>query len=128
MYNEKGLEITEQQEAFLDAYFGEAKGATKAAAEIAGVNPKTASKWLRKDLREHVLKRAEEELATKVGTALSVIDDAMDQDKSNIPGLNNRFSAAKEVLDRIGMIKKDKITVDVTKGGIILLPVKDGNA
>jgi len=42
-----------------------------------------------------------------------------------IPGVQNKLAAAKEVLDRAGVVKIDKQQVEhEVKGGLFLLPVK----
>jgi len=94
-------ELTEQQENFLTALFGEAHGSPKKAGEIAGY-------------------------ALNSAKAVKGLVDALDED-GKTPGVNIRMEAAKQILDRVGLVKKDKI--DITgqvAHGIFILPAKDG--
>ena len=55
-------ELTEQQQKFIDALFGEAHGSPKKAGEIAGYSPFSYSKVV-KSLKDEILERAEYSLA-----------------------------------------------------------------
>ena len=51
--------------------------------------------------------------------------DALDED-GKTPGVNIRMEAAKQILDRIGLVKKDKIDINAQVAhGIFILPPKD---
>ena len=54
--------LTEQQEKFLNALFGEAQGNPKRAGEIAGYSATSYPKVL-KSLKEEIIERAEQQLA-----------------------------------------------------------------
>jgi|TARA_R110000787_G_scaffold22132_1_gene64609 hypothetical protein len=118
-------ELTEQQENFLTALFGEAHGSPKKAGEIAGYAPSSYPKVI-KALKEEILERAEYSLALNSAKAVKGLVDALDED-GKTPGVNIRMEAAKQILDRVGLVKKDKI--DITgqvAHGIFILPAKDG--
>lgn len=118
-------ELTEKQQAFLDLLFNEAGGDTKLAAEMAGYNPYAWSKVVA-SLREEILERAEYHLALKAAKAVNTIGNAMDRDESVTPGINTRVAAAKEVLDRVGLAKKDRLQIENTGGNaIFILPAKN---
>ena len=118
-------ELTEQQQEFLTALFGEAEGSPKKAGEIAGYAPSSYPKVI-KALKEEILERAEYSLALNSAKAVKGLVDALDED-GKTPGVNIRMEAAKQILDRVGLVKKDKI--DITgqvAHGIFILPAKDG--
>ncbi len=118
-------ELTEQQQEFLTALFGEAEGSSKKAGEIAGYAPSSYPKVI-KALKEEILERAEYSLALNSAKAVKGLVDALDED-GKTPGVNIRMEAAKQILDRVGLVKKDKI--DITgqvAHGIFILPAKDG--
>ena len=118
-------ELTEQQQTFLTALFGEAEGSPKKAGEIAGYAQNSYPKVV-KALKEEILERAEYSLALNSAKAVKGLVDALDEDWKT-PGVNIRMEAAKQILDRVGLVKKDKI--DITgqvAHGIFILPAKDG--
>jgi hypothetical protein len=93
-------ELTEQQQSFINALFGEAQGNPKKAGEIAG-------------------------LALNSAKAVKGLVDALDED-GKTPGVNIRMEAAKQILDRVGLVKKDKIDINAQVAhGIFILPPKD---
>ena len=105
--------------------FGEALGNPKKAGEIAGYAPSSYPKVV-KALKEEILERAEYSLALNSAKAVKGLVDALDED-GKTPGVNIRMEAAKQILDRVGLVKKDKI--DITgqvAHGIFILPAKDG--
>lgn len=114
-------ELTEKQQAFINALFGEAKGVIAEAGRLSDVAEPYA---MHRHLRDVILDMVEHRLALNAPKAVGVIEDAMDEVASQVPGLPNRLSAAKEVLDRVGITKKDKVQVDINQGGVILLPAK----
>ena len=118
-------ELTEQQQKFIDALFGEANGSPKKAGEIAGYSPFSYSKVV-KSLKDEILERAEYSLAFNSAKAVKGLVNALDDDGTT-PGANIRMEAAKQILDRTGLVKKEKI--DITgkvAHGIFILPPKDG--
>ena len=53
---------------------------------------------------------------------------ALDEDGST-PGVNIRMEAAKQILDRVGVSKKERIDMNVKQAtGIFILPPKNGTA
>lgn len=122
---DKTKELTEMQEKFLDALFGEAKGNPKIAGEIAGYSDHSYPKVLR-NLKSQVVERAENYLAVHSAKAATKMVDMLDEDGTT-PHANIRMEAAKQILDRIGIVKKDQLDVNMkAMHGIFILPAKDG--
>ena len=118
-------ELTEQQQKFIDALFGEANGSPKRAGEIAGYSPFSYSKVV-KSLKDEILERAEYSLAFNSAKAVKGLVNALDDDGTT-PGANIRMEAAKQILDRTGLVKKEKIDITAKMAhGIFILPPKDG--
>ena len=120
--NKKELALTEKQETFLTALFGEAKGNPRAAGDIAGYadyhQPLRA-------LKEEIITRAEEQLAAFAPRASMGMINALDEDGS-LPGANIRMEAAKQILDRVGLAKREKIDINTkVEHGVFILPAKD---
>ena len=118
-------ELSTQQKTFINFLFGEAEGNPKKAGELAGYAPSSYPKVV-KSLKDEILERAEYSLALNSAKAVKGLVDALDED-GKTPGVNIRMEAAKQILDRVGLVKKDKI--DITgqvAHGIFILPAKDG--
>ena len=117
-------ELTEKQKVFLSALFGEANGEPRAAAEIAGYAPTSYPKVVQ-GLKDQIIERAETVLAAHSPKAALSIANAIDDDGS-IPGASIRMEAAKQVLDRVGLVKKEKIDINAKVAhGIFVLPAKE---
>ena len=117
-------ELTEKQKIFLSALFGEANGEPRAAAEIAGYAPTSYPKVVQ-GLKDQIIERAETVLAAHSPKAALSIANAIDDDGS-IPGASIRMEAAKQILDRVGLVKKEKIDINAKVAhGIFILPAKE---
>ena len=104
----KSVDLTDKQKDFLDALFGEANGDPKIAGEIAGYSHYTVPL---KALKEEIIDRAEQVLAAFAPKASMQVINTMSMEESTTPGANVRLEAAKQVLDRIGLLK-EKIDVN----------------
>jgi len=119
----KSVDLTDKQKDFLDALFGEANGDPKIAGEIAGYSHYTIPL---KALKEEIIDRAEQVLAAFAPKASMQMINTMGLEESTTPGANVRLEAAKQVLDRIGLVKKEKIDVNAKVAhGIFILPPKN---
>jgi coenzyme F420-reducing hydrogenase delta subunit len=121
----KKIELSDQQKKFLTVLFGEAQGNAKQAAEIAGYSELYYPELV-KNLKEEIINRAEEILAAHSPKAALGMINALDEDGST-PGVNIRMEAAKQILDRVGVSKKERIDMNIKQAtGIFILPPKDG--
>jgi hypothetical protein len=115
--------LTEQQENFLHALSGEAKGNITKALEIAGYSP-TSKSHVIDSLKEEIIEVANKILATSAPRASQKIVEILDSDDP-IPQVSAKLQAAQTLLDRVGIAKRDKLDVTHTAaGGIFLLPEK----
>ena len=116
--------MTNTQEKFLDVLFGEAKGNLKKAGELAGYSEHSYPKVVR-NLKQEIISRAENYLATHSAKAATKMVDMLDEDGTT-PHANIRLEAAKQILDRIGIVRKDQIDINMKSlHGIFILPAKD---
>ena len=116
--------LTDTQEKFLDVLFGEAKGNLKKAGELAGYSEHSYPKVVR-NLKQEIISRAENYLATHSAKAATKMVDMLDEDGTT-PHANIRLEAAKQILDRIGIAKKDQLDINMKAlHGIFILPAKD---
>jgi len=117
-------ELTSQQKIFIDSLFGAAKGNPKKAGELAGYAPSSYPKVI-KALKDEIIERAEYSLALHSAKAVKGLVDALDED-GKTPGVNIRMEAAKQILDRVGLVKKEKIDINAQVAhGIFILPAKN---
>ena len=116
--------LTDTQEKFLDALFGEARGNPKRAGELAGYSEHSYPKALR-SLKSEIVARAENYLATHSAKAATKMVDMLDEDGTT-PHASIRMEAAKQILDRIGIVKKDQIDINMkAMHGLFILPPKE---
>lgn len=117
--------LTDKQEAFLDALMSEARGNIRAAMDIAGYSKSTKSSEVVGPLKDEIVERASMMLALNAPKAAFGIVDVLD-DPSAL-GARNAISAAREVLDRSGIVKKEQVEVTTNTGGLFVLPPKTGD-
>jgi len=116
--------LTDTQEKFLDALFGEAQGNPKKAGELAGYSDHSYPKVLR-NLKQEIVSRAENYLAVHSAKAATKMVNMLDEDGTT-PHANIRLEAAKQILDRIGIVKKDQLDINMKAvHGIFILPAKE---
>jgi len=113
---------TEKQLAILEAMEGEAKGNINQAIKIAGYG-NVSHRDVVPYLQDELIAIAEYILAYNGAKAafgmVGVLDDP------TALGAKNSVAAAKEVLDRIGIVKKEKLEVSTDEGsGLFILPAK----
>jgi len=118
-------ELTDKQAAFLEALLGEARGNIRLAMDMAGYSKSTKTTEVVGPLKEEITERAGMMLAMNAPKAAFGIVDVLD-DPSAL-GARNAISAAREVLDRTGLVKKEQVEVSGNAGGIFILPPKTAN-
>lgn len=116
-------QLSEQHQKFIDLLF-ENRGNVSKAAEEAGFAP-TYGYTLMKMLREYIIEVAETVLAINAPRAAMTLVDGIDTDKP-APTNPQRIDCAKQILDRVGIVKKDQMQLDIgEKVGIFILPAKN---
>ena len=115
-------EYTEKQQAFLDALMGEARGNIRKAMDIAGYSKGTKASEVTIPLKEEIIEQASMMLAMNAPKAahglIGVLDDP------TALGARNAINAAREGVDRTGLVKKEKVEVTNNGGGMFILPPK----
>jgi len=117
---------TEKQLTFLDALMGEAGGNIRKAMDIAGYSKTTKSGEVVKNLREEIIERASLMLAMNAPKAAFGIIGVLDDPSAM--GARNSISAAREILDRTGLVKKEQVEVTSQGGGVFILQQKTEDA
>ncbi len=116
--------LTDMQEKFLDVLFGEAQGNPREAAKLAGYSEHSYPKVVR-NLKREITELAENHLSTHSAKAATRLTNLMDEDGTT-PHASIRLAAANSVLDRVGIVKKDQLDINMKAlHGIFILPPKD---
>ena len=115
--------LTEKQQKFLDMLFTEeCKGNPVAAMKAAGYAPSTSSTQVTGPLQEHIAELTKKFIAASGSKAAWAMAEVM----GNPTDLGNKekIVAAKDLLDRAGFVKTDKVEVKAANP-LFILPEKD---
>ena len=115
-------DYTEKQIAFLEALAGEAKGNMRKAMDIAGYSKATHFKEVINPLHDELVAVANSVLATHSVQAAFGLTGVLDDPTAL--GAKNAVTAATQILDRVGIVKKEKVEVSSDTGGLFILPPK----
>ena len=115
-------QYTEKQNAFLEALVGEARGDIRSAMRSAGYSDSTKVHEVVNPLRDEIVERASMMLAMNAPRATFSMIDVLHDPAAM--GARNSVAAAREILDRSGLVKKEQIEVMGPEGGIFILPPK----
>ena len=116
--------LTEKQQKLLAVLFDEAGGDINVAKRIAGYSDATSSTEIINSLKEEILDATSAYMARNAPKAAMAMVGAL-----YVPaelGIRDKMSAAKDLLDRAGLGKVDKIDVGSSSGGVFILPSKEG--
>jgi len=123
-YLKPDKEYTEKQLAFLEALAGGSLGNISAAMREAGYAPSTHQKEVINPLQDEMIALANTVLATNSVKAAFGLTGVLDDPTAL--GAKNAVAAATQVLDRVGIVKKEKVEVSSDQGGLFILPPKKG--
>ena len=121
-YLKKDKEYTEKQLAFLEALGTTAQGNIRHAMREAGYAETTHQKELVGPLQDEMVDLANMILATHSAQAAFGLVGVLDEPTAM--GAKNAIAAATQVLDRVGVVKKEKVEVTTDTGGLFILPPK----
>ena len=113
--------LTEKQQLFLDVLFEEARGDFVKAKKLAGYSDATTTTEIVKGLKEEILEATQMYMAQNAPKAAMAMTGAL-YDPTEL-GIRDKMSAAKELLDRVGLVKTEKMQVEAS-GGVMLMPPK----
>jgi len=114
-------QLTEQQQKFLDVLFDEAGGSIVQAKKLAGYSDTTSTTHIVNSLKEEILDATQTYMSRNAPRAAVAMVGAL-IDPTEL-GIRDKMQAAKELLDRTGLVKTEKMQVE-TKGGVMLMPPK----
>ena len=114
-------QLTAKQQVFLNVLFDEAAGNVTLAKKIAGYSDSTSTSEIVKGLKEEILEATQLYMARNAPQAAVAMAGAL-MDPTEL-GIRDKMSAAKELLDRTGLVKTEKMQVEAS-GGVMLMPPK----
>jgi len=114
-------ELTEQQQKFLAVLFDEAGGDVLTAKKLAGYSDTTSTTQVVSSLKEEIIDATHMFMSRNAPKAAMAMVGAL-YDPTEL-GIRDKMAAAKELLDRTGLVKTEKMQVE-TKGGVMLMPPK----
>lgn len=113
--------LSEREEYFLDVLFDKHRGNIRAAMDDAGYPKSTPTREVTSKLKDSIVKASKDYLASNTAKAtisvVSVLDDP------TAPGQNTVIKAAKEILDRTGVVSEEDQN-KVIERNIFILPAK----
>jgi len=115
-------QLNEQQKKFIEALLGDANGSPTKAKKLAGYSDNYPTKELMSALKEHIIEATQLYIAMHAPkAAMAVVGGIADPTEL---ALKEKLNAAKDLLDRAGLVKTDKVQIE-TPSGIMILPAKD---
>ena len=114
-------QLTERQQKFLDVLFDEAGGEMVAAKKLAGYADTSSTNEIVKGIKEEILEATQMYMARNAPKAAMAMTGAL-YDPTEL-GIRDKMSAAKELLDRVCLVKTEKMQVEAS-GGVMLMPPK----
>tara|TARA_R100000458_G_C8194449_1_gene187044 strand:- start:343 stop:711 length:369 start_codon:yes stop_codon:yes gene_type:complete len=115
--------LTEKQQKFMAVLFDEAGGDVVTAKKLAGYSDGTATSDILKALKDEIADGTKEYMARIAPKAAVAMGNAL-VDPTEL-GIRDKMTAAKDLLDRAGFIKTEKVNVE-SSGGLFVLPAKEG--
>lgn len=115
--------LTEKQKVFLEALMSEeCRGNLRRAMDAAGYAKETSISSVVSSLKDEINDKASMTLAMNAPMAAWGMVDVLNDPSAM--GARNTVSAAREILDRTGLIKKEQVEVKNTGGAMFILPPK----
>ena len=114
-------QLTDKQQKLLNVLFEEAGGDLVQAKKLAGYADTSNTTEIVKGLKEEILEATQMYMARNAPKAAMAMTGALHDPTES--GIRDKMVAAKELLDRTGLIKTEKVQVEAA-GGVMLMPAK----
>ena len=114
-------QLTDKQQALLNVLFEEAGGDMVQAKKLAGYADTSSTAEIVKGLKEEILEATQMYMARNAPKAAMAMVGGL-YDPTEL-GIRDKMAAAKELLDRTGLVKTEKMQVEAS-GGVMLMPPK----
>jgi hypothetical protein len=114
-------QLTENQQKFLEVLFDEAGGDVVAAKKLAGYSEKTPTRLIVESLKDEIADATRSYFARTAPRAAMAMSNAL-LDPTEL-GIRDKMAAAKDLLDRAGLGKVEKVDV-TSSGGVFYLHLR----
>ena len=114
-------QLTERQQKFLAVLFDEANGDVVTAKKLAGYSDASNTSEIVKSIKDEILEATQLFMSRNAPKAAMAMVGGL-YDPTEL-GIKEKMTAAKEILDRVGLVKTEKMQVEAT-GGVMLMPPK----
>lgn len=112
--------LTEQQAKFIEVLFAEAGGDPVKAKKMAGYSDNSSTKDIMDSIKEEVIQATQLYVAINAPrAAMAVVSGIVDPTEL---GIKEKLNAAKDLLDRAGVVKTEKMQIEASNGVMILPP------
>ena len=112
--------LTEKQQTFLNVLFDQAAGDILTAKKLAGYSDGSSTSEVIRSLKDEIAEATKEYLARVAPSAAFSMANALN-DPTEL-GIRDKMTAAKDLLDRTGYAKTEKMEVTAPSGLFILPP------
>ena len=116
--------LTEHQQKFLEVLFDEAMGDVILAKKMAGYSENTPTRVVVESLKDEIGEATRSHFARAAPKAVMALVGAL-SDPTEL-GIRDKMAAAKDLLDRAGLGKVERVDVTSSSGGVFILPSKEG--
>ena len=114
-------ELTDRQKKFMEVLFDQANGDVVQAKLLAGYSEHSSTSSIVASMKDEIMEATQLYMSRNAPKAAVAMVSGVD-DPTQL-GLRDRLAASKELLDRVGLIKTEKVQVEAS-GGVMLLPPK----
>ncbi len=114
-------ELTDRQKKFMEVLFDQANGDVVQAKLLAGYSEHSSTSSIVASMKDEIMDATQLYMSRNAPKAAVAMVSGVD-DPTQL-GLRDRLAASKELLDRVGLIKTEKLQVEAS-GGVMLLPPK----
>ena len=117
-------QLTENQVKFLEVLFDEAGGDVVKAKKLAGYSDNTPTRLIVDSLKDEIFEGTKTYMS-RIGPKAAVAFGQALMDPTEL-GVKEKMQAAKEILDRAGVVKTERVEVQ-SSGGLFILPPKESD-
>ena len=117
--------LSEKQVKFLEVLFEEAGGDAVTAKKLAGYSHNTPTTAIVETLKDEIFE-ATKTYMSRIGPKAAVAYGKALDDPTQL-GIKETLMAAGQILDRAGIVKTEKVSVE-SSGGLFILPPKENDA
>jgi hypothetical protein len=116
--------LTENQQRFMEVLFEEASGDVVRAKKLAGYSENTPTRMIVESLKDEIFDATKTYMSRLGPKAACAYSSALD-DPTQL-GIKEKMVAAGQVLDRAGVVKTERVSVE-SSGGLFILPPKESD-